>query len=135
MAITPLTRRKETYSDFYKDLTLSPINSDLARKTDEESIKESIKNIVLTDRGERLFQPEFGCDIRKILFENIGPETIITAREMIKSAINNYEPRCALVAVDVYGSKDSNSITITITFHVINKQEPITLNLTVDRVR
>ena len=43
MAITPLTRRKETYSDFYKDLTISPVNADLARKTDEESIKEAIK--------------------------------------------------------------------------------------------
>jgi len=135
MAITPLTRRKETYSDFYKDLTLSPINADLARKTDEESIKEAIRNIVLTDRGERLFQPELGCDIRKILFENIGPETIVTAREMIKSAISAYEPRCALLGVDVYGAKDDNVINITITFHIINKQEPITLNLTVDRVR
>lgn len=135
MAITPLTRRKETYSDFYKDLTISPVNSDLARKTDEESIKESIRNLILTDRGERLFQPELGCDIRKILFENIGPETIVTAREMIKSVINNYEPRCGLIGVDVYGSKDDHTINITITFNVINKQEPITLNLTVDRVR
>ncbi len=136
MAITPSSRRKtETYSDFHKDLTQSPVNFDLARKIDEESIKESIKNLVLTDRGERLFQPNIGCDVRRMLFENAGPDTIVIIKEMIKSTIKTYEPRCNLLGVDVIASIDDLRFTIIITFNVINRAEPITLTVTLDRVK
>ena len=136
MAITPLTRRKkETYADFYKDLTLSPINNDLARKIDEDAIADSIKNLIMTNRGERLFQPNIGCDIRKLLFENIGPEVIIIAKEHIRIVLQTYEPRASLIGVDVLASLDSNKITVVITYSVINREEPITLNITLYRVR
>lgn len=134
--ITPQSRRKpETYSDFFKDLTLSPINSDLARKIDEDSIKESIKNLVLTDRGERPFQPDIGCDIRKILFDNISPDTIIIAREMIVNTLKTYEPRAAIIGVDIRALADEHTLIITIVFNVINREEPVTLNITLERVR
>lgn len=136
MAITPLSRRKAgTYSDFHKDLTLSPVNFDLARKVDEESIKESMKNLILTDRGERLFQPNIGCGIRRILFENAGPETSILAKQLIKETIEAYEPRVNLIGVDVIFNIDLNNANIIITFNVINKEEPIVFNITLDRVR
>lgn len=136
MSITPLTRRKpEVYSDFYKDLTQSPINLDLARRIDEESIKESIRNLILTNRGERLFQPNVGCDIRKLLFENIAPDTIIVAKELIRTTLEAYEPRAALIGVDVLSSIDDNKISIIITFNIINRQDPISLNVTLYRVR
>ena len=134
--ITPQSRRKpETYSDFFKDLTLSPVNSDLARKIDEDSIKESIKNLVLTDRGERLFQPNLGCDIKKILFENIAPDTIIIAKEMIINTLKAYEPRAAVIGVDVHTPADQNILIVTIVFNIINREEPVTLNITLERVR
>lgn len=134
--ITPQSRRKqETYSDFFKDLTLSPINNDVARKIDEDSIKESIKNLILTDRGERLFQPNLGCDIRKILFENITPDTIIIAREMIANTLKAYEPRAAVIGIDIRALTDLSTVIITVVFNVINKEEPVTLNITLERVR
>jgi len=135
MAITPLSRRKNsTYSDFHKDLTLNPINLDLARRVDEEAIKESVKNLILTDRGERLFQPNVGCNIRYILFENAGPETAILAKQLITETISAYEPRANIINIDVVFSVDLNNAKITITFNVINKEEPITFNVTLDRV-
>ena len=133
--ITPQSRKKpETYSDFFKDLTLSPINNDVARKIDEDSIKESIKNLVLTDRGERPFQPNIGCDIRKILFENISPDTIIIAKEMIINTLKTYEPRAAIIGVDIHAPADGYTLVITIVFNVINREEPVTLNITLERV-
>ena len=62
--ITPLTRKREIHSDFHKDLALLPGRNDIARRVNENSVKEAIKNILLTDRGERLFQPLVGSDIR-----------------------------------------------------------------------
>lgn len=133
--ITPVARRTETYSDFFKDMTQSLVNADLARKIDENSVKESIRNLVLTNRGERLFQPDIGCDIRRMLFENISADTIIVAKEIIKTTIANYEPRCSVIGIDILASIDSNDIGIIITFNIINREEPIVLNITLDRVR
>lgn len=133
--ITPVARRTETYSDFFKDMTQSLVNADLARKIDENSVKESIRNLILTNRGERLFQPDIGCDIRRLLFENVSADTVIIAKELIKTTIENYEPRCGLIGIDILASIDSNNIGIIITFNIINREEPIVLNITLDRVR
>jgi phage baseplate assembly protein W len=135
MAITPISRRTETYSDFFKDMTQSLVNADLARKIDENSVKESVRNLVLTNRGERLFQPDIGCDIRQLLFENVSADTIIIAKELIRTTIENYEPRCSIIGIDVLASLDSNDIGIIITFNIINREEPVVLTLTLDRVR
>jgi phage baseplate assembly protein W len=134
--LTPTARRKvEIYSDFHKDLTQSPVNFDLARKIDEESIKESLRNLILTDRGERLFQPDIGSDIRKLLFENITAATVETIKDLVRTTIRNYEPRINLIGVDVLTSIDSLQIDIVITFNIINRIEPIEFTVTLDRVR
>lgn len=135
MAITPLTKKREIYSDFGKDLLLNPVNSDVSRKVNEEAVKESIKNLILTDRGERLFQPEVGCDIRSMLFENFTQETVDTMRNMIFETIETYEPRCDLLGVDVTGRIDSNEIRVIITFALINNEEPTTLEVVLNRIR
>lgn len=135
MAITPLTKKREIYSDFGKDMLLNPVSSDVSRKINEEAIKESIKNLILTDRGERLFQPLVGCDVRAMLFENFTQDTVETMRTMIIETIESYEPRCELLGVDVLGRIDSNEIRIVITFSVINNEEPTTLEILLNRIR
>lgn len=136
MILTPTSRRKaETYSDFYKDLTLSVVNNDVSRLIDENSIRESIKNLVLTDRGERPFQPNLGCDIRKLLFENVTPDIVVVAREMIMSTLKSYEPRAAVLSVDIIAPPDQQEVIITIVFNVINREEPLSVNVTLERVR
>jgi phage baseplate assembly protein W len=134
--LTPTTRRKpEIYSDFHKDMTQSPINFDLARKIDEEAVKESIRNLILTDRGERLFQPDIGSDVRKMLFENITNATIELIKDLVSTTIRNFEPRVNLIGVDVLTSIDSLQVDVIITFNIINRLEPITFVITLDRAR
>ena len=134
--ITPLSRRRpEVYSDFAKNMMVSPVTDDLARKIDEEAVKESIRNLVLTDRGERLFNRRLGCDVRRLLFENIAADTFLLCKEMITETIVNYEPRANLVGVDVSGRPDSDTVIITVVFTIINKEESIVLKMTVERVR
>lgn len=134
--LTPTTRRKsDVYSDFHKDMTQSPINFDLARKVDEEAVKESIRNLILTDRGERLFQPDIGSDIRKMLFENMNSATVEVIKNLVRTTIRNYEPRANLIGVDVLTTIDSLQVDIIITFNIINRIEPIVFAVTLDRVR
>ena len=138
MIITPSVRKQDAlYSDLRKDLFLNPVNSDVSRYTDEDSIKESIKNLLLTDVGERLFNPTLGSNIRRMLFENIlYPETKYILEDLIRTTIENFEPRCNIISINVSNLfNDQNSATITIMFSVINIQTPITLNVVLNRVR
>lgn len=135
MAITPITKKQVRYSDFGRNLAVHPVSSDVSRKTNEESIKESIRNLILTDRGERLFQPNIGCDIRKLFFSNQGPETATLIERLIRETITNHEPRCEIVGIDVGGLIDSNTIDISIVFTLVNHDDEITVNLAMDRIR
>jgi len=134
--VTPKTKRIDAiYSDFRKDFIPNLISSDVAKKTDEDAIKESIRNIVMTDIGERLFQPEFGCDIRRLLFENFTPITKRSIESNIKNAIQQYEPRCLLSSVNAQPDSDDNTITVNIIFNVINIPDEISLSLVLERVK
>ena len=135
MAITPRTASQEFFSDFTKNLEQIPGRQELARVINENAVKESIKNLIQTDRGERLFQPNLGCDIRGSLFESMTPETIIILEENIKLAINTYEPRCNLRDVEVTGNLDNNNLSVRIVFSVLNSTNLNSLSIDLSRVR
>lgn len=134
--ITPRTRRTNNlYSDFRKDFIANLVNSDLARKTDEDAVKESIRNLVLTDRGERLFQPSVGCDVRRQLFNNFTPQTKLSIENNIRSTIEQYEPRCQLISVNAQAKDDDNAVLITIIFRIINIPNQLVLDIVLERAR
>jgi phage baseplate assembly protein W len=133
--ISPVRKRQSIASDLHKDLTVNPISNDLALKRDEEAVKESIKNLILTDQGERLMRPYIGGNIRAMLFENITPITIKLIQEQIKDTIQTYEPRARLIDVVVTSAIDDNSVQVAIYFYINNVEQPITLNVFLERTR
>ena len=132
---TPQTTKPLVYSDFYSNFDLELVKKDLLSYKNEDSVKRSIRNILLTDKGERFFNPTFGSDIRKMLFENFSPSTEQVVADLIKTAIGNHEPRANVIDVNVSGNPDQNSMYINIVFSVINKAEPVTLELILNRIR
>lgn len=128
-------KKREIYSDFPKDMEQNPVTLDVSRKVNEAAVKESLKNLILTDRGERLMNPELGCGIRKMLFDNLTPDKVIIIKEMIKETIENYEPRVALIDVDILSGFDDGRVIVTLVFNVINIEEPINYAITLNRVR
>ena len=133
--VTPIRKRVSLFSDFHKDLTQNPITEDLAVKRDEEAVKEAIKNLILTDRGERLMQPLVGGNIRAMLFENNTPSTIKIIQESIKETINFYEPRATLLDVIVQSSLDESTVEVGIYFYINSVEQPITLTVFLERTR
>ena len=123
------------FSDFNTSLAKHPIKGDLAIKTDVDAVKQSIKNLVLTNKMERPFQPTLGCDIRKSLFENISPTTIVLAKQTIIETLERHEPRCNIINIKASSDEDSNALFITIVFSVINNADTQELNLVLERVR
>jgi len=133
--VTRRSRGVEYFSDFLGNLEQVPGRADVARVVNENAVKQSIKNLLLTDRGERLFQPDIGCDIRGSLFENIDPNTILILKENIKSTIKTYEPRCTVKAVIVQSNVDDHRVKVQVVFSVINSSRDSSLTIDLDRVR
>ena len=123
------------FSDFVINVTKDPDSKDIVKVTNEDSVKSSIRNIILTDRTQRFFNAQFGCDIRKMLFENIEPTTESAIQKLITTAVENYEPRAELLDVVVSGIEDQNAYAITIVFNTINNVAPEKLELILTRVR
>lgn len=130
----PITSRK-VYADIFNDLDKHPISDDVAVKTNENAVKQAIKNLLLTDRGERLFQPDIGGNIRKMLFENITPQTIIVLEQMIRDVLDVHEPRANIIDIVVSSNEDQNAVNVSLLFNVINRQEPVSLDIVLNRVR
>lgn len=123
------------YADMFTNLDVHPNKKDIALHYNEDSVVRSIKNILLTDRGEKLFNPLFGSDIRSLLFENFSPQAETSLKHYIKLAIGNFEPRANLIDVLVSALPDQNAYVVTITFSVINRSEPITIDILLNRIR
>ena len=132
---TPITKRANLYSDFKKDLKRSPISQDVALLKDEDAVKESIRNLILTDPGERLMQPFIGGGIRALLFENVTPGILKLIEERVKNTINTYEPRCELIDVTVSSIIDDNTVRVSVTFYIKNSNQPIELDVILERIR
>ena len=133
--LSPRSKRISLYSDLYKDLTQNPTNGDLALRRDEEAVKESIKNLILTDKGERLMQPLIGGNIRAMLFENLTHAVLKMIEEQVFITIEEYEPRAELIDVEVKSAIDDNTVEVTIRFYITNITQPIQLNVFLERIR
>jgi len=135
MALTPRTRSEEFFSDFTRNLEQIPGRGDTSRVINENAVRQSIRNLIMTDRGERLMQPNIGCDIRGSLFENIDPSTILILEQNIKSTLRTYEPRCIVKGVEIIGNIDRNDLKVKIVFSVINTATLSTVTVDLNRVR
>jgi|TARA_B100001964_G_scaffold90357_1_gene101495 phage baseplate assembly protein W len=127
-------------SRLYKDISLSfernLATQDIIQKTDIEAVKQSVKNLILTNHYERPFHPEIGSSVRSILFEPINPITASTLTRLIGEVIANFEPRARLVGVDARPNFDDNAYEVTISFYVINiPGELVNLDVMLERSR
>lgn len=124
-----------TFTDFNNSFAFLPSTGDLAVKNDVDAVKQSVKNLILTDKGERLFQPDVGCKIRGLLFENFTPQTKLVAKQTIEETISQFEPRAEILNIQISQSPDNNSMYVNIMFNLINSEETQTLDLEIERIR
>lgn len=132
--ITERSKQRTYFADFKTEFDLANYR-DLQLTENEQSVLQSVHNLIQTNIGERLYNPNVGCDVRSLLFENITPHTEQLAQEKIRTAIENFEPRAKILKIITEGAPDENSLYIAITISVINKQEPITLEFVLTRIR
>lgn len=114
---------------------------DVYKKLDAAAIIQSLKTLLLTNRFEKPFQPSFGGDLQRILFDNADTYTENDISNLIKGAVQQYEPRALIdtIYVDLgpYGTNDVNinSISVTIVFRIANSSEQTQFTTVLNRLR
>jgi len=124
-----------TFTDIDLTFTPHPQTKDLMVKTDENAIKNAVKNLILTKHYERAFHSEIGSSVMGLLFELPSPALRVMLQQEIADVINNFEPRVRVIDISVKFQLDMNSVDVTIVFSIINTTRPITLNLVLRRTR
>lgn len=126
-------------SRLYKDLDLNfginPVTKDVDKKLGDRAIITAVKNLILLNYFEKPFNPSIGSNVRRLLFEPMDAGTGSLLQKEITLTINNYEPRVKLRNVYVQADEDNQGYNVTIEFFLINRIEPITLNLFLERLR
>jgi phage baseplate assembly protein W len=126
---------QKLYSDIDFTLSKRPVLNDIALSYDNQAIIRSVRNILLTKKFEKLWNPEFGSNIDILLFENISSVTASALEKEISVAISNYEPRVNMKSVLVTPYIDRNAYDVTLTFYIANATQPTTVTVFLERNR
>ena len=105
---------KKSYKDLSFDFTANPQTGDVATVKDAVSVKRGIKNILLTQGFERLFQPEIGSGIKNILFEPMTPLTEQRLSDACADAIDAWEKRASVIDITVISEEEYNRYRVAI---------------------
>ena len=134
MATITTTEVRE-FKDLDLNFTLHPIKKDINALTGDRAVIGSVKNLILTNLYEKPFLPEFGSNVRKLLFENLDPVTATMLQREIQEVLTVFEPRIRLSSVIVTPKYDENAFSVTIQFFVLNSTRPINVNFLLERIR
>ena len=125
---------KSAYTDFDLSFKAHPITGDISVKRDSDAIKRSVKNIILTNKYERPFKPNFGTGIRDLLFELNTSRQIRKMQKRMVEMIETFEPRVSGVLVEVR-RQDNNEIYVNVYYNIVNGLQNQSTDFTVTRVR
>ena len=128
-------RNSRKFSDIDLNFTRNTITSDIIKVEDVIAVKRSVKNLVQTNFYERPFQPELGCGVRELLFENFTPMTKIFIESKIREVLVNFEPRIELTSVNVDDDQDGNRLVVDVNFYVVGIPGPQTVQTFLQRLR
>ena len=110
--------RQRVYADLDNSFSIHPIYNDVLPLLDLDAVKQSLKNLLLTNTYDRPFQPNIGSNIRNLLFENASILVELELQDKIKKTIAQYEPRIRNPIVNVTDESDKNAYRVSIGFEV-----------------
>ena len=96
--------------------------------TTKEQVKANLINYILTNKGERFFDPSFGGDLKTMIFEQDSAFDSVSAR--LENEIYNYVPNIIINSIDLKKYSDQNLVNIAINYSVNNQQDQLSINLT-----
>jgi phage baseplate assembly protein W len=94
-----------------------------------DQIKSNLINLLLTNKGERVFNPEFGSDLRSALFEGLNEDIDNEIRSLITTNVAIFVPEVTVTNLDIVQDKDNNSLSVSVQYriNISNKTDQITV--------
>lgn len=131
---TLVVARKRVYMDIDLSFAKKP-DGDVYKKMDAAAVKQSVKNLLLTNSTEKPFSPNFGGDLNNFLFNLDTEFDLDLLEERIIQRVDMYEPRAKIVNVDLRVDGNYNTVRATVTFRILNTNEEDTIELNLTRLR
>lgn len=123
----------------FRDIDISfkkhPGNKDILKKFDVDAAKFALKNLLLANKYDKPFDPNYGLGLYGFLFENYSPAMGIILKRRVIEQVEAYEPRVVVEDVQLLDEGDSNTLTLKVMFYVKGDPEPHDLNLILERTR
>ena len=126
-----LTTQKRTYKDV--DLSFAKkTTGEIFKKTDAAAVKQAVKNVLLTSRLEKPFNPDFGAGLNRFLFDLNTNFDRFEIEDAIVSTLARTEPRARVIDIDAVILPDDYTVNISVKFRVLSTDtiEQVTVSLT-----
>lgn len=126
-------RRSRRFDDLLISMKKNAFTDDVSVVKNDNAIKQSIKNLVLTNPGEKHFQPNVGSRVFNLLFEPLDAFTADAVKDEVINTINQYEPRVELTDVVVVPIDQGNKLSITIEYRIVGLPVVETIDFVLQR--
>lgn len=132
----PLERESKSFLDLSMTFQMNPLNQDLIALKNQTAIARSVRNLVLTGRGERFYDQLKGSRLNQLLFESFDEVTSTILEDEIQDVLTQYEPRVEVIEVRVNPDYDNNEYNVTIVYRIVGIDvPPNTLTFALNSVR
>jgi phage baseplate assembly protein W len=128
-------RRSKIYSDVDLTFGIHPLNNDITVLYDENAVKRAIKHILLSNKHDFKFHPQFDVGIRDLLFEPLGFATATILEKRITIILKQQMSRVRIIKIDVESNITYDGFDVELTFTTLNLITPITTKLFLQRIR
>lgn len=124
----------------FKDLSVTfknhPVTDDLVTVKDKAAVVQSIMSLLFTNKGERPFKPDLGCDVRKSLFEPLDYATAGLIRSQVLDVLRKYEPRINVDNVIAIVDEENNGYSIEVEYTIVGRDDtPVGIEFFLERTR
>jgi len=123
------------FSDFGATFTKHPVTSDIPRLTNVDAIKRSVRNLILTRRFERPFEPDISSRVTNMLFEPLSALTELGIQQEISNVLATSEPRIVVDDIQVNINSQRDGYDVGIIFSIVNSFERIKIDLFLERLQ
>ena len=123
------------FGDIDLNIVPHPISKDVIVKVNENAVKRAIRNLLLLKKFEKPFHPEINSGIQDLLFENPSPVVYSVLKRNIEEIIKKYEPRVDGLNISFINNPDTNELSITVRFNVVNRPQTFETSVVLERTR
>lgn len=122
---------------YFRDFPLNPTitsEGDMSSVENKDAIKQSLRMMINTNKGSRIFAPDYGCRVMGFLFEPFDETTGKRLGAELEETIKNYEPRVELININVSMIMQSSSYEVSVVYRIRNTQTLDTFNITLEKL-